>query len=98
MMLGNVSNTFIMPQVRAVIACRVTPLQKAEIVRPTSAPGPRPPLPHQHRDWAHPCQTCAGTGLTPLTSAPRLGPALPHLRWDRARPCHVGAGDRARPL
>jgi hypothetical protein len=46
MMLGNVSNTFIMPQVRAVIACRVTPLQKAEIVRPTSAPGPRPPLPH----------------------------------------------------
>ena len=23
------------------------------------------PLPHLRRDWAHPCHTCAGTGLTP---------------------------------
>jgi hypothetical protein len=34
--------------------------------------------PHLHRDWAHPCHTCAGTGLAPLTSAPRLDSPLPH--------------------
>jgi hypothetical protein len=22
-------------------------------------------LPHLHRDWAHPCYVCTGTGLTP---------------------------------
>jgi hypothetical protein len=31
------------------------------------------PLPHLHRDWAHPCHICTGTGLTPATSAPGLG-------------------------
>ena len=30
-----------------------------------------PPLPHLHRDWAHPCHICAGTGPTPATSATR---------------------------
>ena len=25
-----------------------------------------------HRDWAHPCHICTGTGLTPPTSAPGL--------------------------
>jgi hypothetical protein len=32
----------------------------------TSAPGLGSPLPRLHRDWAHPCHFCAGTGcLTP---------------------------------
>jgi hypothetical protein len=34
------------------------------------------PLPHLRRDWAHPCQICSGTGLTPATSAPGLDPPL----------------------
>ena len=34
----------------------------------TSAPRPRPPLPHLHQDWAR-----------PATSAPALGSPLPHL-------------------
>jgi hypothetical protein len=33
-----------------------------------SAPGLGPPLPHLHRDWAHPCHICTGTGFTPATS------------------------------
>jgi hypothetical protein len=44
------------------------------------------PLPHLHRDWAHPCylctgtgltlcHICTGTGLTPATSAPGLANA-----------------------
>jgi hypothetical protein len=45
------------------------------------------PLPHLHQDWAHPCHTCAETGLTPATSAPGLGPP-PHLRRDWARHLH----------
>jgi hypothetical protein len=65
-------------------------------VRPaTSALGLRSPLPHLHRDWAHPCRICngtglapvhicTGTGLTPATSAPGLGSALPHLHRDWA--------------
>jgi hypothetical protein len=40
------------------------------------------PLPHLHRDWAHPCHICIGTGLTPATSAPGLGSPLPHLHRD----------------
>ncbi len=50
-------------------------------------------LPHLHQDWARPCHTCTGagltpatpalgTGLTPATSAPGLGSPLPHLRRD----------------
>jgi hypothetical protein len=40
---------------------------------PHLAPGLGSPLPHLHRDWAHPCHICTGTGLTPATSAPALG-------------------------
>ena len=29
----------------------------------TSAPGLASPLPHLHRDWAHACHICIGTGL-----------------------------------
>jgi hypothetical protein len=39
-------------------------------------------LPHLHRDWAHPCHICTGTGLAPVTSAPGLGSPVPHLRRD----------------
>ena len=46
---------------------------------PTSAPGLGSPLPHLHRDWAHPSHICTGTGLTPPTSAPGLGtPQVEH--------------------
>ena len=43
------------------------------------------PLPQLHRDWAHPCHICAGTGLAPMTSAPGLGSPLRHLRRDWSR-------------
>ncbi len=57
------------------------------------------PLPHLHRDWAHPCNICTGTGLT-LTksasglgsSAPGIGSPLPHLRQDRAHPASPPLG------
>ena len=45
---------------------------------PTSAPVLGSPL-HRHRDWAHPCHICAGTGLTPATSAPGLD--SPRVLW-----------------
>ncbi len=51
----------------------------------TSAPGLGPPLPHLHRDCAHPCHICTGTAPTPATSAPGLGPPLPHLHRDCTR-------------
>ncbi len=35
----------------------------------TSVPGLGSPLPHLHRDWAHPCRIFAGTGLTRRTRA-----------------------------
>ena len=35
------------------------------------------PLPHLHRDWAHPCHICVGTGLTP--TAARLRRAFASL-------------------
>jgi hypothetical protein len=43
-------------------------------------------LPHLHRDCAHPCHICTGTGLTPATSALGLGSPLPAgtLRHDRS--------------
>jgi hypothetical protein len=34
-------------------------------------------VPHLHRDWAHPCHICTGTGLTRATSVPGLG--APHI-------------------
>ena len=48
----------------------------------TSASGLGSPLPHLHRDWAHPCHICTGTGLAPATSAPGLGSPLPHPHRD----------------
>ena len=48
----------------------------------TSAPGLGSPLPHLHRDWAHP----------PTTSTPGLGAPLPHLRRDWAHPCNICVG------
>ena len=52
--------------------------------RATSAPGLGAPVPHLHRDWAHPCHICTGTWLAHATSAPGLGPTLPHLHRDWA--------------
>ncbi len=52
----------------------------------TSAPGLGSVLPHLHRDWAHCCHICAGTGLTAATSAPGLGSPLPHLHSAWALP------------
>ena len=62
-----------------------------------------PPLPHRtgtglapatsHRDWAHPCHICAGTGLTPThIGAGAWAHPYPHLRRDWARPCHIAPG------
>jgi hypothetical protein len=53
------------------------------------------PLPHLHRDWAHPCHIFAETGLTPATSAPGPGSPLPHLHRDWAT---VAAAWRRRVL
>ena len=49
-----------------------------------SVPGPGSPRPHLHRDRAHPCHICAGTGLTPEQGSPR----------DQARHRHICAGTR----
>ncbi len=59
---------------------------------PTSAPGLGSPLPHLHRDWAHPAYICTGTGLTPATSAPGLGAPL------RVRAELLALGAHATPL
>jgi hypothetical protein len=50
-------------------------------------------LPHLHRDWAHPCDICTGTGLAPVaTSAPGpRSPLLPLLRRDWARSVRLRA-------
>ncbi len=71
----------------------------------TSAQGLGSPLPHLHRDWAHPCHVCAGTWLTPChictrtpaTSAPGLSPTLPHLHCDGADALPDLHCDRAQP-
>ena len=55
------------------------------------------PVPHLHRDWAHRCHICTGTGLTPATSAPGLGSPLPHLHRDWARSCPHLRRDWAHP-
>jgi hypothetical protein len=44
------------------------------------------PCSHLHRDRAHPCHICTGTGLTPPASAPGLGSPLPQLHRVLARP------------
>jgi hypothetical protein len=71
-----------LPQQHRATACHIgtgTGLTPA-----TSAPGLRSPLPHLHRDWAHPCHTSTGTALAPATSAPGLRSPLPHLHRDCA--------------
>jgi hypothetical protein len=50
------------------------------------------PQPHLHRDWAHPCHICTGTGLTPATSTTGLCPPLPLLLRDCARPVDICTG------
>jgi hypothetical protein len=42
----------------------------------SALPGNRVPLPRLHRDWAHRCHICTGTGFTPASSAPGLGSPL----------------------
>jgi hypothetical protein len=70
------------------------------LIAATSAPGLDSSLPHLHRDWAHRCHICTGTGahrchictgtgLNAATSAPGLGSPLPHLHRDRAQCCHI---------
>ena len=55
---------------------------------PTSAPGLGSPLPHLHRDWAHPCHICARTGLTACAECPtRSG-----RRGSGGRPCRAPCG------
>jgi hypothetical protein len=61
------------------------------------APGLGSPLPHPHRDWAHPSHIRTGTGLTPPTSAPGLGSPLPHPHRDWAHPSHIRTGTGLTP-
>ena len=68
----------------------------------TFAPELGAPLPHLHRDWAHPCHSCTGTGLA-AAYLPGLGysrhmqlhqplpagcrtPTMPRCRLPRAQP------------
>jgi hypothetical protein len=55
---------------------------------PTSAPGQDPPLPHLHRDWAHPSHGCSGTiGLTVHWGSPRhTAPGLRSMVYRVVRP------------
>ena len=39
-----------------------------------------PPLPHLHRDWAHPCPICTGTGGGGFFGAHRISSAVDRLR------------------
>jgi hypothetical protein len=55
------------------------------------------PLPHLHRNWAHPCHICTGTALAPATSAPGLRSPLPHLQRDWAHHCHICTGTGLTP-
>jgi hypothetical protein len=60
-----------------------SPQIAADSILFADTPGLGSPLPHPHRDWAHPphlrwdwarpCHICTGTVLTPATSAPGLG-------------------------
>jgi hypothetical protein len=62
------------PAPRVTGACRGTPthvraVELRELAHAvgtvTSAQGLGSPLPHRHRDWAHPCHIGTGTGLAP---------------------------------
>ena len=76
-----------------------------------SAPALGSPLPHLHRDWAHPCHVCTGTGLTTAAferwtapNAPTSAPGLGRSMW-ATTPCMVSsisvpcssAGPRCQP-
>jgi hypothetical protein len=58
-----------------------------------SASGLGSPLPHLHRDWAHPCHICSGIG--DACSASALHSALRHRDW--AHPCHICTGTGLTP-
>jgi hypothetical protein len=60
---------------------------------PHSAPGLGSPLPHLHRDFAHRCHICTGTGLTAATSAP--GPAKRSAQLPRVLRCCTVRGPAA---
>jgi hypothetical protein len=47
-------------------------------------------MPHLHRDWAHPCHICTGTGLR-LCHMPHLHRDRTHRGWESA----AKAGGRA---
>ena len=64
----------------------------AGLTAATSTLGLGSPMPHLHRDSAHPYHICTGTALGLATSAPGLRSALPHLHRDSARPCHICTG------
>ena len=70
----------------------------ARLPHATAAPGLRSPPPHLHRDWAHPCHSCTGTGLTPATSAQCTHRSLSqpcHIcldNWFAAAPSRIGTG------
>ena len=53
-----------------------------------------PHCPHLHRDWAHPCDICTGTGLTPATFAPGLGARF----WCLPIPWRQRAAARRQPV
>ncbi len=59
------------------------------------------PCPHRHRDWAHSCHICTGTGPTPATSAPATGPTPAHICTETGpTPAHIcaGTGHAGRPF
>ena len=71
--------------VQSRAACRLTRISStpppASLTRRSEAEPPVAPrhaaaVPHLHRDLAHRCHICAGTGLAPATSAPGLGSRL----------------------
>jgi hypothetical protein len=66
------------------------------------APAPRilsaPPPPHLHRDWAHPCHICIGTGLTPARICAGTGLAPAHIcAGTGLAPAHICAGTGLAP-
>jgi hypothetical protein len=56
----------------------------------TSTPGVGSPLPHLHRDWAHPCHICTGTERSPAhictetEPTPAAGERVRAHNWKRA--------------
>jgi hypothetical protein len=73
------------------LAAWASPQIAADSVLFADTPGLGSPLPHPHRDWAHPPHL-RWDWAHPATSAPGLGSLLPHLHRDWAHPCHIGTG------